>query len=69
MQIRKCIAKKELFDHDFKTSAIHRKPKIPAGSEVQYIETICNFYGKYSKVKWNGFLYYVKPDDIEFVYA
>jgi hypothetical protein len=61
----KYIAKKELSDNDFRTQAALKYPNIPAGAEVEHIETITNFYGRYAKVRWNRTLYYVKPDDIK----
>lgn len=56
--------RKELCDEDWKTQTARKYPNIPEGAEVQFVEDICNFYGKYSKVRYKGILYYVKPTDI-----
>ena len=64
--MKKCFAKTELFNYDFMTQAANKYPNIPAGTEVVYEGQINNFYGRYTKVRWFGILYYVDPKDIEF---
>ena len=61
----KCYTTKKLCDEDWKTQAAQGYPDIPKNTEVQYIEEITNFYGRYAKVRWAGTVYYVKYQDLE----
>lgn len=63
----KCFTKKELFDCDIITQKLMRYKNIPANVEVEYIGVFQNEIERYFKVRYNGIIYYVCPEDVEFI--
>ena len=54
----------EIADEDWKTAAALGIKPIPKGAEVEVIGTYSNFYGTYTKVKYQGYVYYTKAKNL-----
>lgn len=55
----------EIADEDWKTAtALGIKP-IPKGTVVEVIGTFSNFYGTYTKVRYNNYVYYTKAKNLQ----
>ena len=63
--MEKYIAKRELFDQDWKTQSAKGYGNIPKGAIVDFKGYMTNFYGRYAEVFYNGRHYYVEIDGIE----
>lgn len=63
----KCFTKKELSDCDIITQKIMGYKNIPANVEVKYIGVFQNEIERYFKVYYKGIIYYVYPEDVEFI--
>lgn len=59
-------AKRALADEDWKTQLARGYGNIPKGAKVEFEGMMQNFYGNYAKIRYNGILYYVSPDAIEY---
>lgn len=65
MKPYKAITNTVIQDEDWKTaSALGIKP-IPKGTIVDVIGTFQNFYGNYTKVKYQGYTYYTKAEYLD----
>ena len=62
---RTAITRRELENEDWKTSLAKGQGMIPKGATVEILKMICNFYGEYYWVKYQGETYYVAPRDLE----
>ena len=63
----KCFTKKELSDCDIITQKLMGYKNIPANVEVKYIGVLQNEIGRYFAVRYKGIIYYVCPEDVEFI--
>lgn len=63
----KCFTKKELCDCDIITQTLMGYKNIPANVEVEYIGGYINEIAQYFKVRYKGIIYYVYPEDVEFI--
>lgn len=59
-------AKRELYDEDWKTQLAKNYGNIPAGAKVTLEGMMCNFYGTFAEVRYNGRHYYVKSSELEY---
>ena len=57
----------EVFDEDYKTASIHNKQSIPKNTEVILETFFRNCYGEYFAVRYNGILYYSKPENFNYL--
>ena len=57
----KCV----IADEDFKTAAALGIKPIPKGATVEVVGTYTNHYGKYIKIKYQGYIYYTKDEYLE----
>lgn len=62
----RAITKKELYDEDWQTQLARGYENIPANTIVEVLGNVNNLYGSYTKVLYNGILYYVKPEDLSY---
>ena len=54
-------------DEDWKTAIAQDKEEIPASTELEVLDVLTNFYGRWLKVIYNGSLYYIDPHKVEYV--
>ncbi|MGE4484586.1 MAG: hypothetical protein AB7C97_05670 [Oscillospiraceae bacterium] len=59
------IAKRDLIDEDLKTFIAKKMPIIPKGTRLEVCGEMRNLYGHYCEVIYGGFIYSVKPIDLE----
>lgn len=64
-----CILRtvKDACEEDWKTAAAKNIPDIPAGTEVEFLEVLQNFYGYFLQVKYLGRIYSIKLNTVEYV--
>lgn len=65
MTSKKLIALEDVYNEDWKTAISRQQKPIPKGEIVEYIESLTNYYGYWWRVKYNGFYYYVNPNDFK----
>ena len=53
-------------DEDWKTAVAQDKEEIPANTELEVLDVLINFYGRWLKVIYNGSLYYIDPSKVEY---
>lgn len=63
---KKANAKRELSDNDWKTQLARGYKNIPKGAEVEFIEDYTNLYGIFAKVRYDGQIYYVDKEELDF---
>lgn len=51
----------DVYDADWKTSLVHKKPIIPKDTKVEWIDFFYNCYGVYFQVLYNGEIYSAEP--------
>lgn len=61
----KAITLCEIADEDFKTQVALGYKNIPANTEVEIVGKFSNFYGDYTKVKYNNIVYYTKAENLK----
>ena len=54
-------------DEDWKTAVAQDKEEIPANTELEVLDVLINFYGRWLKVIYNGSLYYIDPSKVEYI--
>jgi len=59
-------AARRISDEDWKTQSARGYPDVPAGARVLVLEEgMYNFYGgPWTRVEWNGNMYWTKPDSV-----
>lgn len=60
------ITKRALANEDWKTQMARGYGNIPKGETVEVLEKVVNLYGRYTRVKWNGNIYYVDDRDLSY---
>ena len=50
---------------DIKTSLANTRPVIPAGTVLQIQDVLCNFYGTFVLVRFEGFTYCLNPRKLD----
>lgn len=54
-------------DEDWKTAIAQDKEEIPANTELEVLDVLTNFYGRWLKVIYKGLHYYIDPSKVEYV--
>lgn len=54
-------------NEDWKTAIIQGKEEIPANTELEVLDVLTNFYGRWLKVIYNCLHYYIDPSKVEYV--
>lgn len=64
-----CILRtvKDACEEDWKTAVARSIPNIPAGTEVEFLEVLQNFYGNFLQVRYLGRTYSIKFNTVEYV--
>ena len=55
------------FNEDWRTAIALNQKSIPAGTELEVLGVLSNFYGTYLKVIYKGSLYYIDPRKVEYL--
>ena len=53
-------------DEDWKTAMAQHKEIIPANTELEVLNVLTNFYGRWLEVVYNNSHYYIDPSKVEF---
>ena len=53
-------------DEDWKTAIAQHKEKIPANTELEVLDVITNYYGRWLEVIYNNSLYSIDPSKVEY---
>lgn len=64
------ITNKSIAHEDWKTALVrpHEYPQIPPKTKCEFVGKFFNFYGDFFQIRGpNGNIYYVKPEDVDFV--
>ena len=54
-------------DEDWKTAIAHHKETIPANTELEVLNVLNNFYGRWLEVIYNNSHYYIDPSNVEYL--
>lgn len=54
-------------NEDWKTAIIQGKEEIPANTELEVLDVLTNFYGRWLKVIYNGLHYYIDPSKVKYI--
>ena len=54
-------------DEDWKTAIAQHKERIPANAELEVLDVITNYYGRWLEVRYNNSLYSIDPSKVEYV--
>ena len=54
-------------DEDWKTAIAQNKEEIPANTELEVLDVLTNFYGRWLEVIYNNSHYYIDPLKVEYV--
>ena len=54
-------------DEDWKTVIAQDKEEIPANTELEVLDVLTNFYGRWLEVIYKGLHYYIDPSKVEYV--
>ena len=54
-------------DEDWKTAIAQHKERIPANTELEVLNVINNYYGRWLEVMYNKSLYIIDPSQVEYV--
>lgn len=65
--MERAITRRELCDEDWETQLARKYGNIPADTIVEVLGNTNNLYGRYTKVLYNGNLYYVRPEDLSLI--
>ena len=53
-------------DEDWKTAIAQHKERIPANTELEVLNVLTNFYGRWLEVVYNNSHHYIDPSKVEF---
>ena len=56
----------DVYDEDWKTAIAQHKEIIPANTELEVLNVLTNFYGRWLEVIYNNSHYYIDPSKVEF---
>lgn len=56
----------DVYDEDWKTAIAQHKEIIPANTELEVLNVLTNFYGRWLEVVYNNSHYYIDPSKVEF---
>lgn len=63
----KVITVESIQDEDWKTAIAQDKEEIPANTELEVLDVLTNFYGRWLKVIYNDSLYYIDPSKVKYI--
>ena len=54
-------------DEDWKTAIAQNKEEIPTNTELEVLDVLTNFYGRWLEVIYNNLHYHIDPSKVEYV--
>ena len=54
-------------NEDWKTAIARNQESIPANTELEVLDVLTNFYGRWLEVIYNGLYYYIDPHKVEYI--
>ena len=56
----------DVYDEDWKTAIAQHKERIPANTELEVLNVINNYYGRWLEVMYNKSIYIIDPSQVEY---